>query len=285
MNLEAIKAYRIKPIEHAYTTKDSILYALGLGYGGQPSDPNELQFVYEKGLKAVPSISVVLAHPGFWVSEPSLGVDWIKILHGEQSFEIYQPLPAAGAVRGSYEVTSVEDRGPDKGAIMHVTKHLHDVASGALVATVTSVYMLRGDGGQGGFGTPPAAPEPITDTAPSHVVEVATLPQAALIYRLSGDYNPIHADPAAAAKAGFPRPILHGLCSMGLATRALISSVAANDPARLQAVSVRFSKPVFPGETLRVEVFGTGGTYRFRAIATERDIVVLDRGTAVVKAA
>jgi acyl dehydratase len=282
MNLDAIKAHRIKPIEHAYTAKDSILYALGLGYGGQPTDPRELQFVYEKGLKAVPSISVVLAHPGFWVSEPSLGVDWIKILHGEQSFEIFQPLPASGAVRGTYEVIAVEDRGPEKGAIMHVTKRLHDVASEALVATVTSVYMLRGDGGQGGFGNPPPAPDPIEDTTPSHVVELATLPQAALIYRLSGDLNPIHADPAAAAKAGFPRPILHGLCSMGLATRALVASVAENDPARLKAVSVRFSKPVFPGETLRVEIFGTGATYRFRAIATERDIVVLDRGTAVV---
>jgi acyl dehydratase len=285
MNLEAIKAHKIKPIEHAYTTKDSILYALGLGYGGQPADANELQFVYEKGLKAVPSISVVLAHPGFWVSDPALGIDWIKILHGEQSFEIFQPLPASGAVRGSYEVIAVEDRGPEKGAIMHVTKRLHDVASDALVATVTSVYMLRGDGGQGGFGNPPPAPEPIEDTVPSRVVEVATLPQAALIYRLSGDLNPIHADPAAAAKAGFPRTILHGLCSMGLATRALISSVAENDPARLRAVSVRFSKPVFPGETLRVEIFGTGPSYRFRAIATERNIVVLDRGTAMVNAA
>lgn len=282
MNLEAIKAHQIKPIEHAYTAKDSILYALALGYGGQPADPYELQFVYENGLKAVPSISVVLAHPGFWVSDPALGVDWIKILHGEQSFEIFKPLPASGAVRGSYEVIAVEDRGPEKGAIMHVTKRLHDLASGDLVAAVTSVYMLRGDGGQGGFGNPPPPPEPIEDSTPSHVVELATLPQAALIYRLSGDLNPIHADPASAAKAGFPRPILHGLCSMGLATRALVSSVAGNDPATLRAVSVRFSKPVFPGETLRVEIFGAGPIFRFRAIATERNIVVLDRGTAVV---
>jgi acyl dehydratase len=284
MNLDAIKAHQIKPIEHAYTAKDAILYALGLGYGGQPADPHELQFVYEKGLKAVPSIAVVLAHPGFWVSEPSLGVDWIKILHGEQSFAIFKPLPASGAVRGTYEVSAVEDRGPEKGAIMHVTKRLHDAASGERVAEVTSVYMLRGDGGQGGFGNPPPAPAPIEDNVASHVVEIATLPQAALIYRLSGDFNPIHADPAAAAKAGFPRPILHGLCSMGLATRALIASVAGHDPARLRAVSVRFSKPVFPGETLRVEVFGAGPTYRFRATATERNIVVLDRGTAVVTA-
>jgi len=283
MNLEAIKTYQIQQIEHAYTEKDSILYALGLGYGDQPADPNQLQFVYEKGLKTVPSLSVVLAHPGFWVSEPSLGIEWVKILHGEQSFEIFAPLPPAGVVRGTYEVTAVEDRGAEKGAILHITKHLFDVATDTQVAAVTSVYMLRGDGGQGGFGNPPPAPEPIADATPSHVIELATLPQAALIYRLSGDFNPIHADPAAAAKAGFPRPILHGLCSMGLATRALVATVCEHDPARLKAASVRFSKPVFPGETLRVEVFGTGGTYRFRAVATERNIVVLDRGTAVVE--
>ena len=129
MNLDAIQNYQIKPIEHAYTAKDSILYALGLGYGDQPADPNQLQFVYERGLKAVPSMSVVLAHPGFWVSEPSLGIDWIKILHGEQSFEIFQPLPAAGTVRGTYEVTAVEDRGAEKGAILHVTKRLVDVVA------------------------------------------------------------------------------------------------------------------------------------------------------------
>jgi hypothetical protein len=176
MNLEAIKAHRIKPIEHAYTAKDSILYALGLGYGGQPADPHELQFVYEKNLVAVPSISVVLAHPGFWVSEPSLGIDWIKILHGEQSFEIFKPLPAAGLVRGEYEVSAIDDRGPERGAVMHVTKRLYDVPQNQPVAAVTSVYMLRGDGGQGGFGNPPPAPEPIEDSAPSHVTELTTLP-------------------------------------------------------------------------------------------------------------
>jgi acyl dehydratase len=282
MNLEAIKNHQLKPIEHAYTAKDSILYALGLGYGDQPADPNQLQFLYEKGLQAVPSISVVLAHPGFWVSNPALEIDWIKILHGEQSFTIFKPLPAAGTVRGEYEVTAIEDRGAEKGAIMHVTKSLFEANSNELIASVASVYMLRGDGGQGAFGTPPPAPEPIEQTTPDHVIEIATLPQAALIYRLSGDLNPIHADPAAAAKAGFPRPILHGLCSMGLATRALIATIAGHNPARLKSVSIRFSKPVFPGETLRVEIFGTGQTFRFRAIATERNIVVLDRGTAIV---
>jgi acyl dehydratase len=282
MNLDAIKEFRLKPIEHHYTAKDSILYALGLGYGEIPDDPAQLQFVYEKGLKAVPSACVVLAHPGFWVNEPSLGIDWIKILHGEQSFEIVKPLPASGSVRGEYEVTAVEDKGVEKGAVMYVTKRLFEVETNELIASVGSVYMLRGDGGQGAFGTPPPPPEPLPASAPDIVYELKTLPQSALIYRLSGDLNPIHADPAAAAKAGFPRPILHGLCSMGLATRALIATVAGNDPARLRSASLRFSKPVFPGETLRVEIFGTGENFRFRAVAVERDVVVLDRGSAAI---
>jgi len=284
MNLEALKAFRLKPLEHRYTAKDSILYALALGYGEQADDPHQLQFVYEKGLHAVPSACVVLAHPGFWVSKPELGIDWIKILHGEQSFEIFQPLPAEGLVRGEYEVTAIEDKGPEKGAVMYVTKRLFDQGTNALLASVGSVYMLRGDGGQGGFGIPPAPPEPIPEAPPNAVYELRTLPQSALIYRLSGDLNPIHADPAAAAKAGFPRPILHGLCSMGLATRALIATLAEHDPARLKAVSLRFSKPFFPGETLRLEIFGTGSSVRFRALAVERNTVVLDRGSASIAA-
>jgi acyl dehydratase len=282
MNLDAVKAFRLKPIEHHFTAKDSILYALGLGYGEQPDDPYQLQFVYEKGLKAVPSACVVLAHPGFWVSEPSLGIDWIKILHGEQSFEILQPLPAEGKVRGEYEVTAVEDRGGDKGAVMYITKNLFDAKSNELLAKVGSVYMLRGDGGKGGYGQAPPQPLPLPDGAPDKVCEIKTLPQSALIYRLSGDMNPIHADPAAAIKAGFSRPILHGLCSMGVATRALIAAVADHDPDRLRAVSLRFSKPVFPGETLRVEIFKTEAGIRFRAVAVEREVVVLDRGSARV---
>jgi len=284
MDLEAIKAFRIKPIEHRYTAKDSILYALGLGYGDQPDDPNQLQFVYEKGLKSVPSSVVVLAHPGFWVNEPSLGIAWIKILHGEQSFEIFKPLPAEGVVRGEYEVTAVEDKGPEKGAVMYVTKRLYDAASNDLLASVGSVYMLRGDGGQGGFGVAPPPPEPLPEGTPDVSIEIKSLPQSALIYRLSGDLNPIHADPGSAIKAGFPRPILHGLCSLGLATRALIATVAEHDPSRLRAVSLRFSKPVFPGETLRVEIFRNGDKIRFRAIVVERDAVVLDRGSATIVA-
>ncbi len=283
MDLERLKSFRLPPLEHRYSEKDTILYALGLGYGDSPADSSQLRFVYEDNLQAVPSLCNVLAHPGFWVRRPELGFDWIRLLHGEQAFEIDRPLPPQGAVRGVYDIVSVEDKGKGKGAIMHVVKQLFDVASSERLASVTSVYMLRGDGGFGGFGTPPAPPDPLPDAVPDRAVDIASLPQSALIYRLSGDLNPIHADPVAAAKAGFPRPILHGLCTMGMATRAIVDSLAAGDPACLKALSVRFSKPVFPGETLRMEIFTTATGARFRARVLERDVIVLDRGSATVK--
>lgn len=282
MNLEAVRNFRIAPTEHSYTRKDAMLYALGLGYGANPLDPAQLAFVYESDLKAVPSICCVLAHPGFWAKDPSLGLDWLKMLHGEQSFEIHRQIPPEGTVVGSYEITAVEDKGAGKGAILHQSKKLHDKRSGELLATVKSVLFLRGDGGCGGFGEVPPQPSALPDGTPSQQHDIPTLPQSALIYRLSGDYNPIHADPGAAAKAGFERPILHGLCTFGVATRAILSAFAAGAPERLTAMSVRFSRPVFPGETIRTEFFRAGAQIQFRSRVLERDVVVLDRGNAQI---
>src|SRR6266567_2285898 len=281
LNLEAVRNFRFETVAHSYTRKDSILYALGLGYGSEPTDPAQLAFVYEDNLRTVPSMCCVLAHPGMWVRNPDLGIDWLKMLHGEQSFEIHNPLPPEGTVVGSYAIVAVEDKGTGKGAILHQIKQLDDKASGQLLATVRSVLFMRGDGGCGGFGEVPEAARPLPESAPSSAREIATLPQSALIYRLSGDYNPIHADPAAAAKAGFERPILHGLCTLGIATRAVLSSFANGAPERLKSLSVRFSRPVFPGETIKTEFFGAGGEVRFRSRVVERDVIVLDRGSAV----
>jgi acyl dehydratase len=282
LNLDAVRNYRFAPTEHSYTRRDSMLYALGLGYGADPLDPAQLAFVYESELKTVPSICCVLAHPGFWAKDPALGIDWLKMLHGEQSFEIHSPIPPEGTVVGSYEITGVEDKGAGKGAILHQAKKLHEKASGKPLATVKSVLFLRGDGGCSGFGVVPPQPQALPDDKPSQQHDIATLPQSALIYRLSGDYNPIHADPAAAAKAGFERPILHGLCTFGLATRAIISTFAPETPERLTSLFARFSRPVFPGETIRTEFFRSDDRIQFRSRALERDVIVLDRGSATL---
>jgi acyl dehydratase len=282
LNLEAVRNFRFEPVSHTYTRRDTMLYALGLGYGSDPLDSAQLNFVYETDLRAVPSICCVLAHPGFWAKRPELGIDWVRLLHGEQSFEIHNPIPPEGTVEAGYQIAAVADKGAGKGAILHLVKTLHD-ANGEKLATVRSVLFLRGDGGCGSFGDVPAEPSALTEQGPSQIKDIATLPQSALIYRLSGDYNPIHVDPEAAAIAGFERPILHGLCTFGIATRAVLATLADGMPDRLRSLSVRFSRPVFPGETIRTEFFATGGQVRFRSRVVERDVVVLDRGTAVLR--
>lgn len=283
MKLEQVQRFSIRETDHAYGWKDTILYALGLGYGSNPLDESELPFVYERGLQAVPTICNTLAHPGFWLDTPALEIDWIKVLHAEQGIEMHEALPPEGAVRGAYEITSVVDKGADKGAILTLQKRLSDIATGRLLCTVTTSVFLRGDGGRGGFGAPPAAPGALPNRAPDETVDLATLPQAALIYRLSGDVNPLHADPRVASKAGFCQPILHGLATMGIAARALLRARCDNDPSLFGSMFVRFSSPVYPGETIRTEIFDTAEGVRFRCRVVERDVVVLDRGSLGLK--
>lgn len=277
MNLERIRDLRLAPIEQKYEARDTILYALGLGYGADPLDETELPFVYEQGLRAVPSMCSTLCHPGFWLRDPAYEVDWVKILHAEQHFEMHAPLPPAGVVRGEYRVTGIEDKGAPKGALLHQQKVLYDTATGGRLATVRSTLFLRANGGEGGFGEAIAAAAPLPERAPDRVIELETLPRAALVYRLSGDWNPLHADPGTARRAGFARPILHGLCTAGMACRAILATYAGSDPARMRSMFVRFSSPFYPGETLRLELYEGGNQIRFRALARERSIVVLDR--------
>nr|WP_087572918.1 MaoC family dehydratase [Sphingomonas sp. CDS-1] len=283
MDIEKIRNIAIEPIVQSYDKRDTILFALGLGYGSDPLNEEELPFVYEKDLRCVPAYANILCHPGFWAQKPEFGIDWVKILHAEQNLVMHKPLPATGTIRGEYRVAGIEDKGEGRGALLHQEKDLYNDANGDHLATVRSTLFMRGNGGEGGFGDTMPPAEPVPDRAPDRVVEIPTLPRQALIYRLSGDWNPLHAEPAIARKAGFEMPILHGLCSKGLANRAILSAYCDNDVARFKSMFVRFSKPVMPGETIRVEFFEEGnGKLRFRAVAVERDVVVLDRCSATV---
>lgn len=259
---------------HSFTKRDTILYALGIG-------ADDLRFVYEGGLQALPTMAVVLAYPGFFWQDPSYGIDWKKILHGETSVELFAPLPVEGDLSGRTTIDAVYDKGADKGAVVLTSRRIED-SSGVHLATVRNTLFLRGDGGFGGqsSGAPRAHPVP-EDRAPDHVVSLATAENQALIYRLSGDYNPLHADPEVAQAAGFPRPILHGLCTYGLVGRAILSALCGNDPARLRRMDVRFSSPVFPGETIRIEIWREDGNRAaFRATAEQRGVIVLNNGYA-----
>jgi len=279
MDLDAIRAWN-PTVEQAYAERDAMLYALGLGYGENPLDAAELSFVYEKGLKAIPSMTMVLAQNKFWLSDPRYGVDALKLLHAEQAFEMHRPLAPSGRVKAVFRVTGVEDKGAARGALLHQLKELSDADTGEPIASIRYTLMLRGNGDEGGFGEGVAAALPLPDRASDKAIEIGTVRRAALLYRLSGDYNPLHADPEVAREAGFDQPILHGLCTMGIACRALLATYCSDDPARLGAMSNRFTSPVFPGETLRFEFFEEEGAIRFRGIAVERNKLVLDRGTA-----
>jgi acyl dehydratase len=245
---------------------------------------DDLRFVYEDGLVAVPSMATILGHPGFWLGDPELGLDWPSALHGEQSVTLHVPLPSAGTVIARNTIDAVVDRGKGKGLFVHTSRTLHDHATDTQLATLRSLIILRGDGGTGGFGQPDTrTPEPVPDRSPDMALEKKSLPQAALIYRLSGDLNPLHADPAVATGAGFPGPVLHGLCTMGMATREIMRACCGDDPAQIGSISVRFAAPVFPGETIRTEIWREADEVRFRSLVVERDTVVLDRCTATLR--
>jgi acyl dehydratase len=283
MDLNALINRKFPAISQEYTAKDSILYALGVGAAADPMNQRELPFVYEQGLRIIPSQSSVIAFPGAWLTEPELGVNYLKVLHGEQGVTFERPLKPTARVRGEYEVLGVDDKGPEKGAVVFFEKRILDDEDGGLICRVQSTYFLRADGGCGSWGQAITVPSALPDRTPDKVINVPTLERQALIYRLSGDYNPVHADPAVAAKAGFERPILHGLCSYGIVCLGVVLELCDGDPARLTELFARFSKPVYPGETIRIELFEEGDRWRFRARVAERNEVVLDRGTARIR--
>ncbi len=282
MNLQKILSHQFKPIEHALNARDCMLYAAGIGLGARPEHPGDLQFLYENGLKVFPSFANVIAHPGGWIQAPELEVDWVRLLHGEQAYEIHRPFQPGKTYIGTFQVTDVVDKGEGKGALVLMRKTLREAGSEKPVSTVTSTYFLRGDGGCGGTSTAAPAPHVLPERAPDGTCVLATLPQAALIYRLSGDYNPIHADPEMARKAGFERPILHGLCSLGVATRAIVQAVCDDQADRLKSFRVRFSAPVYPGETMATDYWVDGPVVSFRSRVPEREVVVLNNGRAEI---
>jgi len=280
---DKLLAYKIPDKQQAYTTRDTILYALGLGLGADPMDKDQLRYVYEDGLKALPTMAVVLGYHGFWIKDSGLGIDWKKILHGEQGIEIHRPIPTSGTMIGKLKITSVIDKGPKTGALMYSAREVVDQATGEKIATLTQTTVMRGDGGFGGASGPAPEPHAIPERAPDVAIDLKTLPQAALIYRLSGDYNPLHADPEVAKAGGFARPILHGLCTYGVVGHALLKAAADYDASRFRRMAGRFTSPVYPGETIRTEIWREGsGRVSFRASVVERGLVVINNGLAVI---
>jgi acyl dehydratase len=270
--------YPIPEIRQAIRWQDTALYNVSIGLGQDPMDERQLDFLYEPRLKAMPSMAVVLGYPGFWIRNPDTGVDWTQVLHGEQSVVLHRPLPAQGEIIGRSRITSIVDRGPGKGALLYNERVVSDARTGEKLATLEGTTFARGDGGFGGPSGPIKRPHPEPERAPDLSVDLATRPEQAIVYRLNGDHNPLHIDPAVAAKAGFRQPILHGLCTFGVVCHALLRALCGYDPARFGRMDVRFSSPVFPGETIRTEIWHEEGGAAFRARVVERDKVVVSNG-------
>lgn len=284
IDYEKLKNWRFAESIQNYSTRDTILYALGLNFGADPTDAQQLRYVYEDGLQALPTMAVVLAGPGSWLRDPGTGVDYTRVVHGEQWLTLHRPLEPEGTVVGQTRVAALIDKGPDKGALIYSERTLFPQAGGEPIATIVTSAFARGNGGFGGPLSDPALPamHSLPDSSPHRICDLPTLPQQALLYRLSGDYNPLHADPSVAQSAGFPAPILHGLCTYGIAGHAILKTFCNYEADRLRSLQVRFSTPVYPGETIRTEMWLDGSVVSFRCKVVERNVVVLMNGRAEI---
>ena len=290
LDYQRLKSWPFGVIEHTYTDRDTMLYALGIGFGTDPLDERQLRFVYEQNLQAMPTQAVVLGFPGFWARHPESTIDWVRLVLGAHSLRIHRPLQPRGTVIAHNAVTRVVDKGAGRGALVVTERRLLEKGSGELLATMEQLSFCRGDGGysvpsvaypQGQpSDEPPPAPHVVPETAPEITCDLATRPESALLYRLSADFNPLHADPQTAGAAGFPRPILHGLATYGVACHAVLKSCCDYRPERLKALSARFAAPVYPGETIRTEIWPGGNHASFRVRVVERDLIVLGNGRA-----
>lgn len=282
IDYQLIKNWKLPEVKQSYTDKDSILYALSLGIGSEPLNTEDLKYIYEKELQAFPTMPVVLGFPGLWLNDPKTGVNYVHVVHGEQRLTLHDELPTSGTITSKSRVTHVVDKGADKGAIIIVRRDIYD-DTGKLLATTDQTSFCRADGGFGGGDESPEALPKVPNREADAVEEIAISPQAASLYRLNGDWNPLHIDPEVAKKAGFNRPILHGLCTYGIAARAIIRNYCDGLSKRLVRHDVRFSSPVFSGETLVVEMWQQNDfEISFQAKVKERDAVVLSNGVSKV---
>ena len=262
--------------EFTYTDRETMLYALGVGFGRDPMNEAELPFVYENGLKTVPTLATVIAWGQRTIGQS--GINYLMVVHGEQRLTVHKPLPASATIVADERVSGAVDKGAGKGALIFTEKVIRLKGTNEKLCTLGGTIFARGDGGFGGPSTGAIEPHPIPERKADVVHEADTRADQALLYRLSGDRNPLHSDPKIATMAGFPRPLLHGLCSYGTACRSVLATVCKYDHTLIAGFDVRFSSPVFPGETIVTEMWKDGKVVSFRSKVKERDVVVINNG-------
>jgi acyl dehydratase len=273
MPIDVGTALAADPSRHevSWSTKDVLLYHLGIGAGTPATDQAELRYTYENDLQVLPSFVTVIgggAVGGGLSSLPGIDIDLKSVLHGGQEIVVHRPLPTRGSIVQSGRVRAVYDKGR---AAVIVLEGSGTLADGTELYTSLNEIFVRGEGGFGGD-RGAATAYPVPDRAPDVTAERATRGDQALLYRLSGDWNPLHADPDFAKAAGFDAPILHGLCSYGLVLKAVVDSCLDGDATRVRRYRTRFAGIFFPGETMRVRIWQDGDTRLLvRATAAQRD--------------
>jgi acyl dehydratase len=267
---------KLENAPYVYTERDTMLYALSIGMARDPLNEDELPYVFEKGgLKTVASQACVIARPNLLLD---VGLDRTKLLHGEQRLVLHRPLPPAAKLRADARVLEAYDKGAGKGAVIYTETTVREEGDSQPLATLVSSVFCRGDGGFGGVKGSGLPPHEVPTRKPDLTTVAQTRADQALLYRLNVDRNPLHADPALAARAGFKAPILHGLCSYAIACRDILAYVCKYDHTRLREFDVRFTSPVYPGEKITTEIWVDGTTVSFRCSVAERGVTVLNNG-------
>ena len=267
---------KLGSVSHTYEERDVMLYALGVGCG-----TDDLQFTYERDLKVLPTFAVIPSFPAMLNLGGAMDVNPAMVLHGEQAVELLAPIPTSGTITTTPTIKAIYDK--VKGAVVVVGTESVDQKGRLLFRTTSSIF-ARGEGGFGGDRGPSGPRNVPPDRKPDKSIAMKTLPQQALLYRLSGDMNPLHADPDFAKLAGYDRPILHGLCTFGFAGRAVLQAWCGNDPARMKAFEVRFSGVVYPGETITTDMWEVSPGRVVLTAKTERGEAVLTGAAAEVAA-
>lgn len=276
LNYEKLMALKRTGDRFSYTDRETMLYALGVGMSRDPYEASELAYTFESAkLKTVATMATVLQRVPLL---KDCGYDYTKVVHGEQRLMLEKPLEPEGEIVCDSRVLSAFDKGPGKGAIIDTELVAKDAKTGAKLYTLVSTTFARGDGGFGGPAGAGLAPHKLPDRKPDLTAAAETRIDQALLYRLNGDRNPLHADPELAKRVGFPVPILHGLCTYGTACRTVLREVAKYDHTRIRGFDVRFSSPVYPGETILTDMWIDGKVVSFRCRLKERDVTVINNG-------
>jgi acyl dehydratase len=277
LDYDELMATSVVDLPHSYSDMHSMLYAISVGMGRDPVMPRELPYVYEQGspLQTMPSMATVLVPNMF---PPDLGWDFSQVLHVEQRLELYRPLPPAGDLLINKRIAAAYDRGPTHGALVLFEAVARLARDDTALFTIGNTIMARADGGFGGpRGKGPAAHR-VPRREPDLSCDLDTRADQALLYRLNGDRNPLHADPELAKQVGYPVPILHGLCSYGVACHAILKTICDYDFTLIRGMDARFSSPVLPGDTITTDMWQDGNVISFQCSVKERDAIVIRNG-------